>query len=70
MVGIGVFMNSYIHAITHVTFKAKSVKREAWSVKREAWGYTSGGALLGFPCFYFRMLSHIEVNLEHAFSLR
>lgn len=29
MVGIGVFMNSYIHAITHVTFKAKSVKREA-----------------------------------------
>ena len=50
--------------------KAWSVKREAWSVKREAWGFTSGGALLGFPCFYFRMQSHIEVNLEHAFSLR
>ena len=61
MVEIGVFMNSYIHAITHVTFKAKN---------REAWGFTSGGALLGFPCFYFRMQSHIEVNLEHAFSLR
>ena len=63
MVGTGVFMNSYIHAITHVTFKAKSVKREAW-------GFTSGGALLGFLCFYFRMQSHIEVNLEYAFSLR
>ena len=46
------------------------LKQKAWSVKREAWGFTSGGALLGFLCFYFRMQSHIEVNLEYAFSLR
>ena len=58
MVGIGVFMNSYIHAITHVTFKAKSVKRE---------GLHRVAHYLVFPVFTFACSLTLKSTLSTLF---